>query len=214
VIYQDATIPARYTDPFYALEPFSTDSGITNLAGVSVFTGADRDGPSCEKGLTRSLVPVSADTYNVTSLREVLDIMTTFPPEFRSSAVLLESYSTNRVGQIPSDSTAYPDRDGQLLYSPFMTYEPNATLDTLAWDYAGRIRDTMIEGTGKMYEAYVNYARGDETTEELYGYEEWRLERLRRLKKEYDPHGRFNLFAPIIQAESSKRRNGRDFDEM
>jgi FAD/FMN-containing dehydrogenase len=124
--------------------------------------------------------------------------MTTFPPEFRSSAVLLESYATNRAVQIPTDSTAYPDRNRQLLYSPFMTYEPNATLDTLAWDYAGQIRDTMIEGTGKMYEAYVNYARGDETTEELYGYEERRLEKLRRLKKEYDPHGRFNFFAPIV----------------
>ena len=110
---------------------------MTDLAGVSKYTGADRNGPSCTKGFTRSLVPVSADTYDNPSLRKVLDIMATFPPEFRSSAVLLESYSTNRVGEIPSDSTAYPDRDGQLLFSPFMTYEKDASLDAAAWGFAG-----------------------------------------------------------------------------
>ncbi|CAN9088500.1 unnamed protein product [Alternaria alternata] len=199
VIYQGAsTVPTQYTDPLVALSPISTDSGVTDLAGVSKYTGADRNGPSCTKGYTRSLVPVSADTYDNSSLRKVLDIMATFPSEFRSSAVLLESYSTNRVGEIPSDSTAYPDRDGQLLFSPFMTYEKDASLDAAAWGFAGEIRDTLIEGTNKTYEAYINYARGDETTEELYGYEAWRLEKLRRLKKEYDPFGKFNFFAPIL----------------
>ncbi|KNG50758.1 fad-dependent oxygenase [Stemphylium lycopersici] len=198
VIWQGAAIPAQYTDPFAALEPLSTDSGVTNLAGVSAFLGAERNGPSCEKGFTRSLVPVSADTYDAPSLHKVIEIMATFPSEFRASVVLFESYSTNRVGQIPDNSTAYPDRDGQLLYSPLMTYQPNATLDAAAWKYAGLIRDTLIEGTNKAYEAYVNYARGDETTEELYGYEPWRLERLRALKSEYDPQGKFNFFAPII----------------
>ncbi|KAI4702660.1 hypothetical protein J4E89_010382 [Alternaria sp. Ai002NY15] len=199
VIYQGAdTVPAQYTDPFVAMSPINTESGITDLGGVSRFTGADSDGPSCTKGYTRSLVPVSADTYDAPSLREVIDIMTTFPAEFRSSAVLLESYSTNRVGEIPSDSTAYPDRNGQLLFSPFMTYDKNASLDALAWDYAGKIRDTMINGTNKPYESYINYARGDETTEQLYGYEPWRLEKLRKLKKEYDPFGKFNFFAPIL----------------
>jgi hypothetical protein len=199
VIYQGAaTIPAQYTGPLVALSPISTDSGVTDLAGVSKYTGADRNGPSCTKSYTRSLVPVSADTYDKPSLRKVINIMKTFPSEFRSSAVLLESYSTNRVGQIPSDSTAYPDRDGQLLFSPFMTYEKNVSLDAAAWGFAGQIRDMLIEGTGKAYEAYINYARGDETTEELYGYEEWRLEKLRGLKKEYDPFGKFNFFAPIL----------------
>jgi FAD/FMN-containing dehydrogenase len=124
--------------------------------------------------------------------------MLTLPPELRQAVVLLEGYATNRVGQISSSSTAYPDRDGQLLLSPFMTYEKNASLDAAAWYYAGKIRDTMIKGTGQIHKAYVNYARGDETTEELYGPEPWRLEKLRRLKRKYDPHGRFNFFAPII----------------
>lgn len=198
VIYQGATIPVEYTKPLYALSPVSIKSGLTDLAGISVFTSADRKGASCKKGLSRSVVPVSADTYDAPSLREVLNIMVNLPMELRETVVLLEGYSTNRVGQIPSNSTAYPDRDGQLLLSPFMTYNKNASLDAAAWYYAGKLRDTMIKGTRKVHKAYVNYARGDETTEELYGPEPWRLEKLRRLKKEYDPYGRFNFFAPII----------------
>lgn len=58
----------------------------------------------------------------------------------------------------------------------------------------------MLEGTEVQYHAYVNYARGDESMEEMYGYEDWRLEKLRGLKKQYryDPHGRFNFYAPIV----------------
>lgn len=45
--------------------------------------------------------------------------------------------------------------------------------------------------------AYVNYAHGDETLEEVYGYEAWRVARLRALKEKYDPLGRFGFYAPI-----------------
>ena len=50
---------------------------------------------------------------------------------------------------------------------------------------------------GRQLNAYVNYAFGDETQEEVYGYEPWRLERLRALKKKYDPLGGFNFYEPI-----------------
>jgi hypothetical protein len=44
---------------------------------------------------------------------------------------------------------------------------------------------------------YVNYAHGDETLQETYGYEAWRLDRLKTLKKKYDPEGHFDFYAPI-----------------
>ncbi len=50
---------------------------------------------------------------------------------------------------------------------------------------------------GRQLNAYVNYAFGDETQEMVYGYEPWRLERLRGLKKKYDPKGKFNFYEPI-----------------
>ena len=33
--------------------------------------------------------------------------------------------------------------------------------------------------------------------EAVYGREQWRLEKLRKLKKKYDPQGKFNYFSPI-----------------
>ena len=45
--------------------------------------------------------------------------------------------------------------------------------------------------------AYVNYAHGDEPLGAIYGYEPWRLERLRSLKKQYDPDFKFKFYNPI-----------------
>jgi hypothetical protein len=44
---------------------------------------------------------------------------------------------------------------------------------------------------------YVNYAYGDESLEELYGFEMWRLEKLKKLKGVYDPENRLRFYAPI-----------------
>lgn len=45
---------------------------------------------------------------------------------------------------------------------------------------------------------YVNYAAGHESLESMYGYESWRLERLRALKAQYDPLNGFAYYNPII----------------
>lgn len=49
-------------------------------------------------------------------------------------------------------------------------------------------------------QTYVNYAQGHdyETLESIYGYESWRLDRLRSLKATYDPENRFRFFVPIV----------------
>jgi hypothetical protein len=198
IYYNGATIPPQYTDPLYALLPVSVEQSLVPITEVNKNTQADRNGAACVKGLTRALLPVSADTYNLRALRKVLNILTAMPLEFRNSVVFLEAYSTNRVHEIPSNNTAYPDRDGQLLLAPLLNYAKNESLDAIAWNISTKIRDALLEGTGKKLEAYVNYARGDESVEAVYGYEPWRLEKLRKLKKEYDPHGRFNFFAPIV----------------
>jgi hypothetical protein len=45
--------------------------------------------------------------------------------------------------------------------------------------------------------AYVNNAHGDETEEDWYGHERWRIHRLTGLKKKYDPNNRLVYDAPI-----------------
>ena len=69
----------------------------------------------------------------------------------------------------------------------------------MAEDYGHQARTLLHAGdiAGHPLNTYVNYASSDETPEMLYGYEPWRLERLRKLKREYDPRGRFNFYNPI-----------------
>lgn len=60
------------------------------------------------------------------------------------------------------------------------------------------MRDSIVQGTeSKQLNAYINYAFGDESLEALYGYEPWRLQRLRGLKKQYDPDNRFAFYGGI-----------------
>lgn len=62
-------------------------------------------------------------------------------------------------------------------------------------------QDKFIEtsGYGRLQQ-YVNYGHGSkDSPEALYGYEQWRLDKLRRLKKEYDPEGWFNGYQPFVE---------------
>lgn len=70
-------------------------------------------------------------------------------------------------------------------------------------EYGKKIQDVIVEGSGDdRLHAYVNYAAGRESLEELYGFEGWRLERLRALKKLYDPHNRFKYYLPVNREET------------
>ena len=73
------------------------------------------------------------------------------------------------------------------------------TLDAVVLKAGKEIRKVLIEGLGSTpFNAYVNYAFGDETIEELYGHEKWRTDKLRALKTKYDPKNRFSFYAPIV----------------
>ena len=84
------------------------------------------------------------------------------------------------------------------LSSPAIIYEPNATLDPIAIQFGKKVRQILhgADGSSELH-AYVNYAHGDETMQEMYGYEDWRQQRLKALKMEYDPQGKFSFYAPI-----------------
>lgn len=87
-----------------------------------------------------------------------------------------------------------------------MTYTPNSTLDEFARDWARQTRDLWNQGQPDLQPStYVNYAHGDESLESIYGYETWRLEKLRLLKAKYDPEGRFNYYNPITPAAEQRQ---------
>lgn len=164
--------------------------------------------------MSAMLFGVSLERWNVVGLRTALSLFNGLPNALKdTSIVLLEAYATNHVMTIPGSSTAYPDRFNQVLLSPMFMYTPpssskkkkNASSvddeeiigDEVVAGYGARIRSALLQGSGQPLHTYVNYAHGDESLEALYGYEAWRIRKLRKLKAEYDPEDRFGFYAPI-----------------
>jgi hypothetical protein len=62
-----------------------------------------------------------------------------------------------------------------LLSAPVMVYAPDATPDPISIQASKDIRKIIYEADGcaEMH-ACANYAHGDESLQEMYGYEDWR----------------------------------------
>jgi hypothetical protein len=77
-------------------------------------------------------------------------------------------------------------------------------LDAKAEVFGKALRQMLADGSAEQnLSTYVNYAYGDESLEELYGFDAWRLEKLRKLKGLYDPENRFRFYAPIPPEKST-----------
>ena len=71
-------------------------------------------------------------------------------------------------------------------------------MDEKAVEFGRELRQVLFNASGlDQLHSYVNYAHGDETVQEMYGFESWRQKRLRELKRKYDPQSRFSFYAPI-----------------
>ncbi|KAK8123395.1 hypothetical protein PG999_003313 [Apiospora kogelbergensis] len=201
--------PSRYTEPLRALglllPPKAAVVDITQLNGVA---GADFSSPFCGHGADITLAPVGLRRWNVTALRKAFDIYSALPLRLQGSAALLEGYATEAVQRVPEADTAVPDRFNNLLASPVMIAAPRddergedgyeSDVPDELYEYAERFRTALVEGSGGKLHAYVNYASGDEGLEAIYGYDQWRLEKLRRLKQTWDPKGRMDFYNPIL----------------
>lgn len=72
--------------------------------------------------------------------------------------------------------------------------------ETIFDDWLSKQQDAFIESSGYgRLQQYVNYGHGSkDPPEALYGYDGWRLEKLRALKQEFDPEGWFNGYQPFV----------------
>ena len=84
-------------------------------------------------------------------------------------------------------------------YSSFGTFYPDPSLDQVAVSYGEQARGLIHAGDvpGHPFNTYVNYASSDETPEQNYGHDPWRLAKLRSLKNLYDPQGKFDFYYPV-----------------
>lgn len=172
--------------------------GLPEVLGFSASSNA------CLPGKTWLRFPASTVEYNIPTMRKAYDIFASFPAKLAvHSSIITEAYSTHGVQAVKAASTAVPDRGNYLLLAAFICYEPEAGKEEQADEQAVRLgkeaRRVLAEGAGekKGLDSYVNYSFGDEGMEAWYGWEEWRLEKLRELKRVWDPKGRFGWYCPI-----------------
>ncbi|CAP65704.1 uncharacterized protein PODANS_7_890 [Podospora anserina S mat+] len=200
-----------YNGPFSELKKLSKD---THDLKPDAYSSAEVDYPELSPSLgyaadqyacqtdgqgNRLLRGIDVDQYDVKSLRKWYDafaatLMT--EPAFQTSFCILEGYSTQAVQAVPDKSTAFALRGERLLFAPAIFWQKgNATLDEKAKKWS---REMYLAASGSSKKkTYVNYAHGDEPVQALYGYEPWRLKKLKQLKKKYDPLGHFAFFNPV-----------------
>ncbi|KAI0394647.1 FAD binding domain protein [Xylariaceae sp. FL0594] len=192
-----------YTAPFHSLGPLASDTAGGSYTDVPAWTGNANESPPCQKaGLVNIRFPIDLETYNPAAQRQVYDLFasaTKTTPALNGSLFLFEGYSLEGVKAVPSSQSAFANRAANLLVAPLLIYPPGSPeLDKTAADLGHTLRHILFEGSGqKELYTYVNYAFGDETVKNWYGYEPWRLDTLRALKHKYDPRGKFSFYAPI-----------------
>lgn len=204
-MYQSPSgVPSEFTEDFASLSPVARTTGISTLPDFAAVGMLDMNGPFCQHGTTSLRFPVSSVNYSLPALEEVMSTFSALDPALRGSGVIFEAFSLQAVQRVPAASTAYPDRENGVLMASFQFW--NATglelqrekeIEEMAFVAGRKMRDSLVRGAGGRLNAYVNYAHGDEGVEAMYGYESWRVERLRGLKRAWDPEGRFGWYAPI-----------------
>lgn len=194
---------AEFSEILHAMDPLLFKDGKASLPDLASETYMGENDFGCQKGNTVHFYPVRIKKYNKEAARAAFDEFDETlkrVPELSKSMFLLEGYSNQGVQAIDAGSTAYPHRDHTIMMSPSPWYTPNATVDPIARKFGESLRQQILKGTDdpNHLNAYVNYAGGSEPLEASYGWEPWRLERLRALKAKWDPNNRMKYYIPIV----------------
>ncbi|KAL8688133.1 MAG: hypothetical protein Q9218_005877 [Villophora microphyllina] len=204
---------SRFCQPLEALHPFLVTWNQTiPYVELADAVGTGLTSPICVEGdsSSRSSFPVGVLTFNVTAICQIYNLfseLVTRYPDFNQSVVQFESESMTAVRQLKDEDTAYAHRADNALFALLTQYKASPANDAVAPQYGQRFRAIALagDGPGRQLNAYVNYAYGDETVEQIYGYDQAKLQKLRALKQQYDPLGKFNFFHPIIPPGGSRR---------
>ena len=206
-------VDSQWTTPFDAVNPIMTSPDTGTYLDLAAWTGIDFASTPCNKtGNANNRFPVYLPAYNGTAMEQAYalfkyatapsvdaDTNTTTDGPFPNSLFMAEGYSMQGVKAIDSASAAFAFRDDNLLIAPLLIYplDSEGANEALAYKLGTGIRDALRSGSPGSNGSYVNYSYGDETTDNWYGSDAWRQDRLRSLKSQYDPQGRFSFYGPI-----------------
>ncbi|EWC44370.1 hypothetical protein DRE_01196 [Drechslerella stenobrocha 248] len=112
------------------------------------------------------------------------------------SAILVECYSYISARAVEYTSTSFPHRDVDFQ-AVVLSWHNDSALDRAAEEFGDYVRKQWIATSRQHREhAYINFARGDEPLDAIYG-ESWRIRKLTTIKSKWDPNGKFGQYFPI-----------------
>ncbi|KAF2095429.1 FAD-binding domain-containing protein [Rhizodiscina lignyota] len=117
-------------------------------------------------------------------------------PAARHTLLVIEDWATKAAAEVPDDETAYPHRD-IICHMLLIGQSTDPALEPMLEEWLKNVRARYQATSGSNpLQVYISYASGDEDQETLYG--KSKLDRLRGLKRNWDPKGVFNFNNPII----------------
>ncbi|KAI8172107.1 FAD binding domain containing protein [Colletotrichum sp. SAR 10_86] len=167
----------------------------TNLTSVAL-AGIIEEG--CATGSRANQYSILTKTLHQETFVDIYNSYTTFVkenPAANNSVVFIETFGQQGVEALDDNYSAFPHRKSfanAVVFS--MRYFDDRVAEAAnAWGLRWRneVAEPEISGYEEMH-IYQNYAHGDEPKSAVYGYAEWRHERLSALKTSYDPHSHFS----------------------
>ncbi|KAI1125556.1 hypothetical protein F5Y10DRAFT_246815 [Nemania abortiva] len=180
--------------PVFELGPIASVVSVVPYNRLLATTGGGYDTLVCIGHTVRDLYSLNQKTYSASGWQKGFDKMAKFfdeNPGGRNSALVFEVFPNQATESVASDETAFAWRDAKgYIIGHFIWAEGDAATAEAANKVGLELREELVLTSG--YDepsVFVNYARGDEGLENIYGRD--KLPRLVQLKKTWDPN---NLF--------------------
>ncbi|KAF2966064.1 hypothetical protein GQX73_g7514 [Xylaria multiplex] len=195
---RDAT---PYLKPFKKLHYVLKQNENAPYTQITNIIESGLDSILCAPNQTHITTTTGLQVFNVTAQRQIYDLFNSKiaeHPELSGTRVTTEAYSVQGVTKNKGRKSSFSQRDEYILTYFGATNPQDFGLEDYAIQWAKETRDLWNAGQpGRRPTTYLNYAMGDEPLEAMYGYD-GQLGRLRRLKRRYDPHNRFQYHNPIV----------------
>ncbi|KAI9374704.1 hypothetical protein BJX61DRAFT_264134 [Aspergillus egyptiacus] len=169
---------------------------------LSATAGFASDAATCQPGQIHDIYGVTLRHRSAATWIAVFDAMGAFyatHPRARGCMVIFEAWANHAAVNVADAETAYPWRDAQIYTMIQGTWQEGDKDAKVATQTLARQLRSMLAATSGYGDlaVYVNYAKGDETLEQIYGAR--KLRRLAELKRRYDPGNvfRFHHSLPV-----------------
>ncbi|KAI9838886.1 MAG: hypothetical protein M1819_004094 [Sarea resinae] len=187
-------IKAVYVD--WAQLPWETYKGLNNVL-------------CAQPGGQRNFYAANTATYDVSAMVSLWQDWEKMSLKHAGKAkflLMFQTFASQAVRAVDPDSSAFPWRKSSnhfmIVQGTYTDLSLRSEIDR--WLKSWQQLLVEVSGYGRLHQ-YVNYGHGYyDPMESLYGYEPWRIERLLRLKQEYDPTGMFDAYQPIRRDMAAK----------